>query len=206
MLLNGISLATGLRFVRAAAIGSAIALGGASAAQAASDLTGTNVTFSWLFPDTSTTYAAQTFTVGPGPELSCPGGYAGGGLCTGFYDSSTIDIGVNTLSLTINDGSIAWAPTTFNGYEFSGLSAGGSWTGYTLSTDFSGLDTSRVIFTPDAVYVNMQGITPQSGESFTITLNAASAPEPAAWALMLVGFGGLGAALRSRRRTAAAAG
>jgi hypothetical protein len=31
-----------------------------------------------------------------------------------------------------------------------------------------------------------------------------SSPEPAAWALMLVGFGGLGAALRSRRRTATA--
>ena len=31
------------------------------------------------------------------------------------------------------------------------------------------------------------------------------APEPAAWALMLVGFGGLGVALRSRRRAAIAA-
>ena len=33
---------------------------------------------------------------------------------------------------------------------------------------------------------------------------AASVPEPAAWALMLLGFGGLGAALRARRRTLAA--
>ncbi|THD63706.1 MAG: PEP-CTERM sorting domain-containing protein [Phenylobacterium sp.] len=32
-----------------------------------------------------------------------------------------------------------------------------------------------------------------------------SAPEPAAWALMIVGFGGAGAALRSRRRQVAAA-
>jgi hypothetical protein len=31
-----------------------------------------------------------------------------------------------------------------------------------------------------------------------------SVPEPASWALMLVGFGGLGAAVRSRRKTAAA--
>ncbi|MBS0332858.1 MAG: PEPxxWA-CTERM sorting domain-containing protein, partial [Proteobacteria bacterium] len=32
----------------------------------------------------------------------------------------------------------------------------------------------------------------------------AAAPEPAAWALMLLGFGGLGAMLRSRRRAAVA--
>ena len=35
---------------------------------------------------------------------------------------------------------------------------------------------------------------------------AAPAPEPAAWTLMLVGFGGLGATLRTRRRLAATAG
>jgi hypothetical protein len=30
-------------------------------------------------------------------------------------------------------------------------------------------------------------------------------PEPATWAMMLMGFGGLGVALRARRRTAAIA-
>src|SRR5205085_11363542 len=39
------------------------------------------------------------------------------------------------------------------------------------------------------------------GPNFTAT----GAPEPMTWALMLVGFGGMGAALRSRRRVALAA-
>ncbi len=38
-----------------------------------------------------------------------------------------------------------------------------------------------------------------------IDLFAAAAPEPSAWALMLIGFGGLGAALRMNRRRAFAA-
>ena len=40
----------------------------------------------------------------------------------------------------------------------------------------------------------------QSGPYFTDITVSSSAPEPAAWTLMLVGFGGLGAVLRRRRR------
>jgi hypothetical protein len=35
-----------------------------------------------------------------------------------------------------------------------------------------------------------------------LTISTASVPEPATWAMMLVGFGGLGAAMRARRRAA----
>jgi hypothetical protein len=36
------------------------------------------------------------------------------------------------------------------------------------------------------------------------SLTASGAPEPGAWALMLAGFGGMGAALRASRRKLAA--
>lgn len=43
-----------------------------------------------------------------------------------------------------------------------------------------------------------------NGDGDFIIKSSGGVPEPAAWALMLVGFGGLGAALRSRRRMALA--
>lgn len=50
------------------------------------------------------------------------------------------------------------------------------------------------------------GGTTGNNYAFTLTGNAVtSVPEPAAWALMLVGFGGLGVGLRARRRAAVAA-
>jgi hypothetical protein len=44
----------------------------------------------------------------------------------------------------------------------------------------------------------------QALTSLSITIAPVSVPEPATWAMMLVGFGGLGATLRMRRRNAAA--
>jgi len=41
--------------------------------------------------------------------------------------------------------------------------------------------------------------------SSLVVSEAGGVPEPAAWAMMLLGFGGLGTALRARRRTALAA-
>ena len=40
----------------------------------------------------------------------------------------------------------------------------------------------------------------QASNTFQILGSIAGVPEPASWALMLVGFGGLGAALRRSRR------
>ena len=177
----------------------ALAVTATAPALAANDLTGTSVDVSWLYPDNATAFAMQNVTVGAGPEIQCAGGEAGTGLCSGFVDGATIDLGAQTLSLTIDSGTSAWNSATFNGYEFSHLSAGGSWTGYTLATTFAGLDASRISFTPDAVWVNMQGITPDAGQSFTLTLNTTPVPEPTSPALLLAGLGVVAWVARRRR-------
>lgn len=183
----------------------ALALTSIASPAMAADLTGTSVNVTWLFPDVSTIYKTQTFAVGSGVELTCAGGGVGGGLCSGFVDSSTIDLGGDTLSLAITGGTAPWNGAAFNGFEFSGLSAGGLWSGYSLTTNFAGLGDSRITFSPDAVRVNMQGIAPTEGQSFTITLLSAAVPEPATWAMMLVGFGAIGATMRFRQRKTALA-
>ena len=177
----------------------ALAAAATAPALAAADLTGTSVDVNWLFPDTADSVATQTVVVGPGPEIQCAGGNAGTGLCTQFVDGATIDLGAQTLALSIDSGTSSWTTFAYNGYEFSNLSAGGHWTGYTLSTTFAGLDASRITFTPDAVSVNMEGIQPVAGQDFVITLTSA-VPEPTSPALLLAGLGMM--AWVARRRSA----
>jgi hypothetical protein len=63
-----------------------------------------------------------------------------------------------------------------------------------------------VASTNGRVYFNFGGqkvydvLFTSSGNSFEFDNIAASVPEPSTWAMMLVGFGGLGAAMRSSRR------
>jgi hypothetical protein len=177
----------------------ALAVAATAPAFAANDLTGTSVDVNWLFPDAAHSVAEQVVVVGAGAEIQCAGGTAGTGLCTQFVDGATIDLGAQTLSLSIDSGTSSWTNPAFNGYAFSGLAAGGTWAGYSLSTDFAGLDASRITFSPDEVTVNMTGITPVAGQSFTITLLPSAVPEPANVALLLAGLGVLARVARRRR-------
>ncbi len=169
-----------------------------SPAFAANDLTGQSIAVNWDFGATPVSIAERTVTVGAGPEIQCAGGGVGPDLCAFFVDGATIDLGANTLALSIDSGTSYWNPAGFNGYEFSNLSSGGPWTGYTLSTTFAGLDASRITFSPDALWVNMQDIHPVAGQSFTITLTSA-VPEPGNLALLFAGLGALACSAMRRR-------
>jgi hypothetical protein len=67
-----------------------------------------------------------------------------------------------------------------------------------LTLDFNTVGPNHIYFASDIIGSN--GHTGNVGA----TLLAGGVPEPASWALMLIGFGGLGAALRHRRSQALA--
>jgi hypothetical protein len=174
-----------------------LAIAAAGPALAASDLTGQSVNVDWVYGNPPAPIAHRAVTVGAGAEITCAGGTVGPDLCGYFLDGASIDVGANTLTLTIDSGDSSWTASDYNGYRFSNLSSGGTWGGYVLSTNFAGVDDSLVTFTPDAVSINLQGIQPVAGQSFTITLLSA-VPEPGGPALLLAGLGVLACIARRR--------
>lgn len=182
-----------------------VALGLVVAAPAfAASLDGQPITIDWWFPTTSDLFASKTVVAGDGAGLSCDGYGLDSGVCAAFPGPASVGVDDRTISLMVFSSGYGFAPFGFNGLEFSGLAAGGHWTGYELVTDFAGMDSSRITFTPDALWVDMAAIHPAAGQSFTITLLTSDVPEPPIATLLLAGVGlGLAAAATRRRRVGA---
>lgn len=110
--------------------------------------------------------------------------------------------------------------STFTSNTISGLSA--QITSYydTANGLFTGTQLQNTLFNAVGTFsganaVNLTGpwsetvryrltFTGGNGSNFNGTANIAAVPEPAAWALMLLGFGGIGFAMRRRRQPALA--
>ena len=88
--------------------------------------------------------------------------------------------------------------TPFNGDAIWGGSPPGTGDrsqGFRVYYDFHGAKVSSITLSSDINAFEFDGLA-----------GTLAVPEPASWALMIMGFGGVGAALRSRRRPALAAG
>ena len=115
-------------------------------------------------------------------------------LPTGMAGASAI----TTLSgMSVND--LTFSGITFNGASGATASGGGTATAHVDFQHIVSGGQQELIITgnggPAATY----------GGTVSFILAGNAVPEPATWALMIVGFGGAGAVLRRRRQTANAA-
>lgn len=170
-------------------------------------LIGDVVGIAYHYPNLSTLKSTEFAIVGAGAEVSCPS-YGGVGTCAQGTPAFSIDFGDNTITysqaLLPPALGLTYGAADHNGWLFYGLDLGSPITGVQLiQTGYSGLDMSRVAFSPDSVSINLQNVQAEINASFTLTLltgpSTEPVPEPGTYALLSAGLGGL-YLLRRRRR------
>ena len=187
----------------AAGAGALLLAGSAGAAS----LIGQTGTGAYYVPDTATVYPLQTvtpatFLIGAGEEQQIT-----------IEDVTTVhvDFGAADLALLVNtvltDPTITSQP--FSGLIFTSpgfLTLDGATVG--ASTTLGGFDNSRVTLSGDQLRLDFAGLSYNDGNlvtlNFTSPVNGTAVPEPATWAIMILGVGGVGAVARRRRMTRAA--
>jgi hypothetical protein len=131
-----------------------------------------------------------------------------------FYSSWSVDFGPNTLILTMQPAplpDVFYSNNPFNGPVFTVLSGYdfSSVTGVTTNLHCTPCTPVSAFVSGDSLFVNWQGAGGQVGDTvqvnFTVSDNVvASVPEPSTWAMMILGFAGIGFMAYRRKRMALA--
>ena len=131
------------------------------------------------------------------------------GVQISVYDTQIVITDVESGPFCVVSTVTCPGPDVFNGFSFvfSGAEAiTGVSVDPTSAADFRPAP-SGVTFTSTEIFVNVAGLSPNLGDVLTLDVNpptTPSIPEPSTWALMLLGFAGLGVA--GYRRMGAAGG
>jgi len=156
-----------------------------------------NITADYIYPTAGTVYATTTFSAGS--TVVCPDA----GACSPFVEAGTLWGSGSAVGVTEDAGS-GYNSASFNGMQFTGLTFnnGSHIIGFTLDTDLAGLTAANIDFGANWISYNAQGLSfADAPYHVTLKLLTSDAPEPASWAMMLGGFGAIGGALRSRRKS-----
>ena len=157
---------------------------------------GSTLTYQYYFPNSGTPYPDAdngSFLVGPGLEV------------TNVSDNrATLDISGSNIFIDFLNSS-NWGPAEFNGWILSDQNDSlAAILGVSIdpSTNLGAFSLSNISFTGDSITVNWQGLS--FTDSTVVSLNVAfgdtAVPEASTWAMMLLGFGAAGIALRCGRK------
>ena len=126
---------------------------------------------------------------------SAGGGYFNVASVTGTWDGGAITGLLPVNGYADNDNLFSPVPAP-NYFTFPGVSFGTA-----AGVDINIANNGTAVYTEDRSDTDPVGYPQAPITSLSVT----AVPEPATWAIMLVGFGGMGAAIRSRRKQALAA-
>ena len=95
-------------------------------------------------------------------------------------------------------------PFTFNGVQFTTAAATPAITAVAIDAGLTNLTGFTYSFDANNLFVDLKGVTFNTGDRIAFNLNGFSPnlPEPATWAMMVVGVGLVGGAVRRRPRVA----
>lgn len=161
-------------------------------AASAATIVGQNVTVQYEFPNPGNVLTQNPYTIGDTTDQ----------IYYGYFDFTMND---SFGEIKFNQ-SVGWTPATFNGFTINDTN--------NVLSDFTGisLDAStnpnftngRLSASADRLGINWQGLSFATGDTirfnFTQDGVAGAVPEPATWAMMLLGFGFVGGAMRSSKR------
>jgi hypothetical protein len=134
-------------------------------------------------------FTVNPFTVGPSIETSLSPNQG--------FDFTEVDFDASSLVFTVLS-DITYNPGAFNGPEFTVLSGNPFGNVVSVSSPAGQPVTAHV--SGGVLYVNWQGDSFLANDTITITFDNNGVPEPSTWAMMLIGFLGLGFAFRQSRR------
>jgi hypothetical protein len=168
----------------------------------AGTLNGGTVILKGLGPTTSTSvFSTQNVLVqAPFPEVNCPGGNVGGGICN--FLGLPAQVTIQDLSIIFaQQGTGGYSAAPYNGLGFFNLDFGGgsTLTGFNLITNLPGLTNTRVSFTANSIQYNLAGLSFTGGDS--IRLDLITSPEPSNMLLLACGLAVVGLLLRLERQS-----
>lgn len=160
-------------------------------AYAAQTFDGATIRGESRFPDRVSVGETSNAVVGSGVEFT----FVEQGLTADFSGSVLTVINLTPGFFTNSD---------FNGLVFTDINSMlADFTGVTLTSSSAGFEPIAT-FDSDNIFLNFAGIDSTVGQTASFNVLFAPAvsavPEPASWAMMLIGFGAVGLSMRYRRR------